>query len=154
MTNETTVTTETPVDTHKNNAVQFVNSRSMADIIDHISDQYKLLENSKEYNKVIRTKLQETVDTVTEFIKDNYDDGATTDEIKELADELDIELSKELTVSFTANVEVTLTVPIGFDEDSIHDGMFSVSVESNYRNDEIEWDNDSIEIDDFEVEEN
>jgi hypothetical protein len=43
---------------------------------------------------------------------------------------------------------------MGFDEDSIHDGMFSVSVESNYRNDEIEWDNDSIEIDDFEVEEN
>ena len=145
---------ETPEDINKKKAMEFVHSNPLADVIDHLAFRYSEYENLKESNRVLRGRLQEMVDAVTDFAKCNMKDGADSDDIAELCEKLDIELTKELTVSFTANVEVTLTVPIDFDEESIHDGMFNVSVESNYRNDKIEWDNDSIEIDDFDVSEN
>jgi hypothetical protein len=153
MTNETTVTTETPVDAHKNNAVQFVNSRSMADIIDHLSDQYKMLEASKENNKAIRTRLQELVNVVERFVKDNYEDGASQSDLKELAEQLDIELTKNLTVTFTVNCEFDLTVPLDFNEEDINDGMFDVSIEPRFRNEDIDVDSESIEVEDFDVSE-
>jgi len=148
---ETTITTL--VNTEKNNAVQFVNSHSMAEIIDHLAEQYQALKSSREANRIVRYRLQ-TFNAVTDFIKDHYKDGATCSEIVELAAELDIELEKQLTVTFTADVKVTLDVPFDFDEEDISEDMFPVSVDFKLNNDDIELNNDNIEISDFYVETN
>jgi hypothetical protein len=148
----TTETTETVNKYHKA-AVDYVNSHSMADIIDHIEGLEKSYEERMEANRVARGRLQEMVDIVTKFIKANYEDGADTDEIKKLADELDIELTKTLTVTFRIDCEFDLVVPLDYDEDNINDGHFNIVVEPNFRDDDIEVDSESVQVEDFDVSE-
>lgn len=147
----TTETTEKPVDQHNEDAVAFVQSHSIPAIIDELTNRAKTLDASKQANKDIRARLQQTVDTITSFIKEHYQDGATAEEMKELADELDIELTKTLSVSFTVKYECDVVVPLDYDEDSINDGMFDVSIEARFRDDEMELDHESTEVEDFDV---
>lgn len=147
-------TTKVTYDTNQAAANTYVLNHNALEVTDHLAEQYRVVEARKQSNTVLRERLQSTVDTVTEFIRNCYSEGATPDDIKELADELDIELTKDVTVTIKAEVTVELTVPLDFDVDDIQDHMFSINVESNYRNDEITWDSDSIEIDDFSAEEN
>ena len=148
----TEVTTETAVDTHKVKAIEFVNTHSMADIIDALAGTERLLDASKEANRGTRARLQELVDTVTEFIKDNLD-SSFAGKLKELANELDIELSKDVTISFNVRYTADVTVPIDFDIESIDDSDFDITIRYT-GNDDVDFDNDSTEVEDFEVEEN
>lgn len=152
----TEVTTETTqqVDIAKKAAIEYVGSHSMTDIIEHLADQYKYLETSKENNRIARNRLQELVDTVTEFITDNLSSGASTSDLKELAEELEIELTKDLTISFTVKYTAEVTVPIDFDADSIDDSDFDVTIRYTGNDDDIDFDDDSTDIEDFEVENN
>lgn len=149
----TEITTETAVDTHKVKAIEFVNTHSMADIIDALAGTERLLDASKEANRGTRARLQELVDTVTEFIKDNISSGATSSDLRELANDLDIELSKDVTISFTVKYTADVTVPIDFDIESIDDSDFDITIRYT-GNDDVEFDNDSTEVEDFEAEEN
>lgn len=152
MTEITTETTETAVDTHKVKAIEFVNTHSMADIIDALAGTERLLDASKEANRGTRARLQELVDTVTEFIKDNLD-SSFAGKLKQLASDLDIELSKDVTISFNVTYTADVTVPIDFDIDSIDDSDFDITIRYT-GNDDVDFDNDSTEVEDFEVEEN
>lgn len=148
----TTETTTETVDKAKAAAVEYVGSHSMSDIIEHLADQYKYLQASKDSNNAVRARLQELVDTVTEFIKDNLD-SSFAGKLKQLAKELDIELSKDVTISFNVTYTADVTVPIDFDIESIDETDFDITIRYE-GNDDVEFDNDHHEVEDFEVEEN
>ena len=156
MTTETTATTATTetVDKAKTAAVEYVGNHSMSDIIEHLANQYKYLQASKDANNEVRTRLQKLVDNVTEFIKDNLEDGCGTQELKDLAEELDISLTKDMSISFTVKYYADITVPLDFDTDKIDESDFRISIEFQGNDNDIDWDNDSTEVEDFEIEEN
>lgn len=152
----TEVTTEpqlSPFDIKKQEANNKINDMTMDDIAGYIATLQLNLEERANNNSAVRKRLQETVDTVTKFIKEHLTDGANVDDLKELAEELEIELTKEVSVKFTVDYEATLTVPFDYDIDSITDGDFDVSIRFTSREDDVELENDSAEIEDFEVEE-
>jgi hypothetical protein len=72
--------------------------------------------------------------------------------MKEFAESLGIELTKQIKVKFTAEVEVEMTVPLDFDCDDIREHHFTVSAEFDGMTD-VEVDDTDICINDFEVEE-
>lgn len=155
----TEVTTGTIVDTQlsqfdlmKQEASEKIRSMNMEDIAGYIANLKVSTNELRSINSGTRARLQELVDTVTEFIKENYKDGATADELTELANDLDIELTKELTVTFTVSYEATLTVPLEFTYDDIDSGDFEASVRF-IGNGDVEVDDEQTEIEDFEVEE-
>lgn len=155
MTTETTQVTisetEQAAITRKANATQFVGSHSMTEIIEHIAYQYELLESSREMRSATTRRLNEFIGTVTEFIKDNLDSGASSSDLKELANELDIELTKTIEVEMTVKYYATLTVPMDYDTDSLSESDFDVEISFNSNEDDIEFDTDSTEVKDFEV---
>lgn len=157
MTTDTTVTTattDTPVDTHKAKAIGYVNTHSMADIIDALAESDRALDRNREAHRGTSARLQQLVDTVTEFIKDNLDTGASKSDLRELAAELDIELTKSMTITFTVEYQADIVVPIDFDEDSISESDFDVEISYNDHSSDVEFENDAFGISDFSVEEN
>lgn len=102
-----------------------------------------------------RRRLSDTVRAIEEFIKSHVseNDSADVDELKELANDLDIELTKSITVKMEVSIEVEMTVPLDFDEDSIDDSDFEISADFNGMTD-VEVDDTNINVDSCEVEEN
>ena len=111
----TEVTTETAVNRYRDKAIVFVNGNSMSDTIDELAEKYEQLASSTKANNDVRARLQELVNTVEEFIKDNIKEGASPEEIKGLAEDCEISLEKEITVSFKVDYSVDVTVPMDFD---------------------------------------
>ena len=150
----TTETTAQPskFDIKKQQASDKIHEMTMDDIAGYIATLQVNLEDSKDTNTALRGRLQELVDNVTEFIKDNLD-SSFAGKLKELANELDIELSKDVTISFKVTYTADVTVPIDFDIESIDDSDFDITIRYT-GNDDVDFDNDSTEVEDFEVEEN
>ena len=148
------VTTETVVNQYRDKAIVFVNGNSMSDTIDELAEKYEQLASSTKANNDVRARLQELVNTVEEFIKDNIKEGASPEEIKGLAEDCEISLEKEITVSFKVDYSVDVTVPMDFDIEKLNETSFDVSV--NYigsRNQGVEINNEDFTIEDFDVEE-
>jgi hypothetical protein len=154
MTEVTTETTAQPskFDIKKQQASDKIHEMTMDDIAGYIAGLQINLEDSRETNTTLRGRLQTLVDTVTEFIKDNLD-SSFAGALKQLANELDIELSKDVTISFIVKYEADVTVPIDFDIDSIDESDFDITIRYT-GNDDVEFDNDSTEVEEFETEEN
>jgi hypothetical protein len=94
-------------------------------------------------------------DAITEFIKDKVkEDAVDIDDLKELADELEIALTKSVRVTFTVNCEYEFDVPLDFDNDDITDRDFSIRISSDINDENIEETSESMEVEDFEVEDN
>ena len=150
----TTETTAQPskFDIKKQQASDKIHEMTMDDIAGYIATLQVNLEDSKDTNTALRGRLQELVDNVTEFIKDNLD-SSFAGKLKELANELDIELSKDVTISFKVTYTADVTVPIDFDIESIDDSDFDITIRYT-GNDDVDFDNDSTEVEDFEAEEN
>lgn len=148
---------ETNTDTTRNTIEQLLNSLEGEKLmveVDNLLRQIVILKSAKD-------ELQQSLDTsrkinrerkeiVTKFITENFESGASSDDLKSLAEELDIELTKNVTVEFTVSYTAEITVPIDYDTDQISESDFDVEVRFNGDND-TELDNDSYEIDDFEV---
>ena len=156
----TEVTTETQIS--KFDRLKQEATKKIADMThDEIAGYIALLkvnmdESSNSYreaNRVLRDRLQSTVDTVTDFIKDNLESGADVDDLKELAKELDIELTKTLKVEMTIKYYADLTVPLDYDNESLGESDFSIIVRFDSNEDDVDIDNESTEVNDFEVEE-
>lgn len=147
-------TTETPVNQHKVKAINFVNGNSMSDIIDELAEKYEQLTASTKANNEVRARLQELVDTVQEFVKDNIREGASPDDIKELAEDCEISLEKEITVSFKVDYSVDLTVPMDFDIETLSETSFDVEVTYiGSKREGVELNNEDFTIEDFDAEE-
>ena len=150
----TETTPEEQVSEHKVKAVNYFNSNSVSDCIDELAEKYELLASSKKANNEVRARLQELVDTVEQFIKDNIKEGASVDAIKELAEDCEISLEKEITVSFKVDYSVDLTVPMDFDIETLTEASFDVEVSYiGTTSKGVEINNEDFTIEDFKAEE-
>ena len=152
MTEVTPNTTPSQFDLLKQEANTKIASMTLDDIAGYIATLKVNVEEARNGTSAVRARLQTLVDNVTEFIKDNYKEGADTDALKEFAEECDIELTKEVTVKFTVNYEADVTVPFDFDVDDIDDGDFDVTIRYT-GTDDAEFGHENTDIEDFEVEE-
>ena len=126
-------------------AEEFVKDHNSAEIVEELvkySNSVDSLESKLEYERTYRSNLASKLEIVknfiTEHVKDN--DEATVGELKELAAELEITLTKEVEVEFT--VTYKLTVECNLDEE-VSDNDFSVSLDYNgvgeLTNEDCDW---------------
>lgn len=158
--NTTAVEVElTPVQIAEN----FIKENTSAAIVDEFVAHYnaieslkKQLERSNANADSYRTELRSVTDTVEEFLKEHIkeNDSASVSELKELAEELNIELTKTISITFTVEVKAEITVPIDFDEENLTEGDFDTNVDYTGRHNDVELDDISYDIDDFNAEEN
>ena len=104
------------------------------------------VERSATWQKMY-SRLNNQIENVSTIIKDAIiADDIDIDTLKNIANELCIELTREIRIKMTITASGTATVPIDFDLDDI-DGEISVDFSNNYGTD-TELD---IEVDDMTV---
>ena len=111
------------------------------------NDMDQALERAATWQKM-HVRLTNQVDNVATVIKDAIIDDAFVDidMLKSIADELCIELTREVRIKIKIEASGTATVPIDFDLDDI-DGEIAVEFSNNYGTDtEL-----NIEVDDMTV---
>lgn len=144
-------------------AEEFVKESSVDTIIEELVNNHnayesmkKQLEEARENVDYQRRKWASLYESIEEFLKERIQQGknVSVDDLKELAEELDIELTKTVKVTFTVEVETTIDVPIDFDEDTIDDSDFEVSIDFTGHYTDVETSDDwDISINDFNIEE-
>jgi len=154
-----TETTQTP----EQIAEEFIKANTTSVIVEEFVNHYNEIERLKrrllERDSSIdyqRNRLNELVAKTRDFIITHVADGegANVDELKELAEELDIELTKEICVTFSVEVTATVTVPVDFDEDALTDSDFDISVDYSGNHDDSDCDDITWEVNNFVAEEN
>lgn len=148
----TTDTQLTPFEQTKQEAREKISSMTHEDIAGYIALTKTRVSELETYNRETRNRLQQLVDTVTKFIKENLEEGASHDDLKQLADDLEIELTKTVKVEMKISYYADLIVPIDFDIENINESDFEVNITCNTSS-ETEVDDESTEIDDFSAEE-
>jgi hypothetical protein len=104
------------------------------------------VERSATWQKMY-SRLNNQIENVSTIIKDAIiADDIDIDTLKNIANELCIELTREVRIKMTITASGTATVPIDFDLDDI-DGEISVDFSNNYGTD-VEFD---IDVDDMTV---
>jgi len=161
--NTTTETTATEAQmTPMEFAEDFIKTHSVMEIAEQLvtySESTDNLIKAKSLKQAeidnLRRHHNQVIETITEFLKSHIGEGdsASVDDLKELAEQLDIEMTKSITVKIEIEVEVELTVPLDFDEENIDDSDFDISCDFNGMTD-VDVDDTSIEITSCEVEEN
>jgi seryl-tRNA synthetase len=158
----TTETTTTDTQTPEQIAEEFIKANTTSVIVEEFVNHYNEIERLKrrleERNSSIdyqRNRLNELVAKTRDFIITHVADGegASVNELKELAEELDIELTKEIEVTFRVEVTATVTVPVDFEEDDITDADFDITVEYSGTHNDAECDSIEYEVNNFVAEE-
>jgi len=154
----TEVTTTEPqlskFDLLKQEANTKIAGMTLDEIAGYIATLKVNVEDARNNTSSVRGRLQQFVDSATEFLKDHIKEGADSDELKEFAEELEIELTKEIKVTFTVDYEATIKVPFEYDEESMSENDFDVEITFNSREDGVDVQDESTDINDFEAEEN
>lgn len=147
----TTVNTElSPFEQQKLKASEKIASMSFEDITGYIAG-LKITQDELQHSIDNLRKINfERKQAVKQFIVENYESGASTDDLKSLAEELDIELTKTVTVEFTVSYSALITVSIDYDTDQISESDFDVEVSFNGDSD-TELNTDEYDIDNFNV---
>jgi sugar-specific transcriptional regulator TrmB len=161
MTTENTIT-ESIVPTPADIAEEFVKANTTSAIIEEFVNHHNTIEslqrklqNSEQEVRNQRSRWASMAETIEEFLKEHISEGnsASVTDLKELAAELDIELTKEVEVTFTVEVTATVTVPIDFNAEDIEESDFDIRV--NYEGshndvecDDIEWNTNDFTSDD------
>jgi hypothetical protein len=129
MTNETQYD-EPTVEAVAEEFVKDHNSREIVEELVKYSNSVDSLRSQLEYERNRNTGLANKLDMVKNFITEHVkdDDTASVDELKELAGELGLTLTKRVTVEFT--VTYNLTVECDIDEEVSEDD-FRVSMDDN-----------------------
>ena len=110
------------------------------------NDMDQALERAATWQKM-HVRLTNQIDNVATIIKDSIiADDVDVDTLKSIAEELRIELTREVRIKIKIEASGTATVPIDFDLDDI-DNEISVEFSNNYGID-VEFD---IEVDDIDV---
>lgn len=160
MTTENTVRAEVP--TPFQIAEEFVKEHSINDVVEHLVDDYNTIENLKDRlqresnsRDLLRSQLRDKMNIVEEFLKSHIgeSDSASVDELKELAEQLDIELTKEVEITFTIEVTATATVPLEFDVDNFDDSDFDIDIKYNGDFPDVECDDIDWTLNDYEADE-
>lgn len=143
-------------------AEEFVKESTTSMIVEEFVNHHNTIERQKQQLLTReqdisnwRTRYNSMSETIEEFLKEHIgdNDSASITDLKELAAELDIEMTKEIEVTFTVEVTATLTVPIGFDAEEISDNDFDIRVDYTGRHDDvseegIDWDVNDFDSDD------
>jgi exonuclease VII large subunit len=160
MTTENT-TTESIVPTPADIAEEFVKANTTSAIIEEFVNHHNTIEslqrklqNAEQEARNQRSRWASMAETIEEFLKEHIkDQQVSIDDLKELADELEIELTKEVEVTFTVEVTATVTVPLDFDAEDIEESDFDIRI--NYEGshndvecDDIEWNTNDFQSDD------
>ena len=114
-------------------AAEFVKDHNSQEIVDELvkySNSVDSLKSHLEYERNRNTALAEKLDAVKNFITEHVreDDMASVDELKTLAAELGLTLTKRVNVTFT--VEYNLTIECDLDEEVSQDD-FRISMDYN-----------------------
>jgi tRNA U34 5-carboxymethylaminomethyl modifying enzyme MnmG/GidA len=145
-------TTETPKPTNEELAAEFVQNNSVNEVINRIAHLMRSVENTRSDYEQARKSLLHWKENTTEFIIDFVkSDDITTDDLKEFAEKMNIELTKEIEVTFKVDVKFTATVPLDFDVDKIDESDFDVRVDYRGNDDDIEMNEEYVDTEDFEV---
>ena len=159
MTTENTVTEVelTPTQIAEN----FVKENTTSVIIEEFVNHYNKIENLKaklqyqeQETRNQRSRWASMAQTIEEFLIEHIkDEQVSIDDLKELAEELEIELTKEVEVTFTVEVTATVTVPLDFNAEDIEESDFDIRVnyEGSHNNvecDDIEWNTNDFTSDD------
>jgi len=162
MTEETTTqTTETPL-TNQQIAESVVKDLPANEIVNEVKRlldevDYRKLEAAlaKERAAQGTSRYLNLFNSLEEFIKEHVkDEQISIDDLKEFAEEVNIELTKSIKVTFTVKAEYEFNVPLDFDEEDITDGDFTIRISSNINDEDVEETSESFEVEDFEVEDN
>jgi hypothetical protein len=156
MTTENTTTEPTP----QQIAEDFIKANTTSVIIEEFVNHHNTIESlkrqleaSKSTAEFRRVRLEDFIAKTRDFIVTGLSNEVGEDELKDLADKLDIELTKEIEVTFRVEVTATVTVPIDFDEDDITDADFDITVEYSGTHDDVECDSIDHEVNNFVAEE-
>jgi hypothetical protein len=159
MTTENTVTEVelTPTQIAEN----FVKENTTSVIIEEFVNHYNKIENLKaklqyqeQETRNQRSRWASMSQTIEEFLFEHIkDEQVSIDDLKQLADDLEIELTKEVEVTFTVEVTATVTVPLDFNADDIEESDFDIRVNyegshDNVECDDIEWNTNDFTSDD------
>ena len=161
MSTEETTTTEAPLTNQQiaENTVKELSANELTkefqrllDEVDWRTSEYAL---AKERTTQANSRYTNLFDAVEEFLKEHVkDEQVSIDDLKKLAEELDIELTKSIKVSFTVKCEYEFDVPLDFKDEDIDDSDFTIRISSNVSDEDVEETSESFEVDDFEVEDN
>jgi hypothetical protein len=159
MTTENTVTEVelTPTQIAEN----FVKENTTSVIIEEFVNHYNKIENLKaklqyqeQETRNQRSRWASMSQTIEEFLFEHIkDEQVSIDDLKQLADDLEIELTKEVEVTFTVEVTATVTVPLDFNAEDIEESDFDIRVNyegshDNVECDDIEWNTNDFTSDD------
>ena len=138
--------------------VKELSANDMVQEIKRLLDEldFHKVESAKNRNRATenQSKYLNLYNSIAEFIKDHVtDDDISTDDLKELAEELNISLTKTIKVKFTVACEYEFEVPLDFEDNDIDESDFSINISSSISNDDVEETHESIDVTDFEVEE-
>ena len=161
MTTETNATPEAPL-TNQQIAENNVKELSANELIkefqrllDEVDYRKREAALAKERATQGTSRYLNLFNTLEEFIKEHVkDEQVSIDDLKELAEEVNIELTKSIKVTFNVKCEYEFNVPLDFDEEDITDGDFTIRISSNVSDEQVEETHESYEIEDFEVEDN
>jgi len=119
------------------------------DLIIQIENLNTKLEDVVSYRNSYQRQLSEIqmkVDAVKGYIADLYStNGEIDDDIKQIAEYLDIELTKSVTGTATFEISFTAEVPLDFDTDDF-ELSFDVNCDS-YEADNFEWSEENVDVD-------
>ena len=153
MTTETT-TTEVKEPTAYEVAAEFVKNNAVSEITERIArltEQVKYARNDYDQaSKSLKHWREETTKFVIDFVKS---DDITTDDLKEFAEKMNIELTKQIEVTFKVDVKFTGTVPLHFDISDIDEHNFDVDITYCGKHEDVEMDEEYSDIEDFDVSE-
>jgi hypothetical protein len=159
MTTENTVTEVelTPTQIAEN----FVKENTTSVIVEEFVNHYNKIENLKaklqyqeQETRNQRSRWASMSQTIEEFLFEHIkDEQVSIDDLKQLADDLEIELTKEVEVTFTVEVTATVTVPLDFNAEDIEESDFDIRVNyegshDNVECDDIEWNTNDFTSDD------
>jgi seryl-tRNA synthetase len=151
MTTENTIN-ELPPLTPEAVAEEFIKANTTSVIIEEFVNHYNTIESlqrkltyAEQEARNQRSRWASMAQTIEDFLKEHIkDEQVSVDDLKELAEELEIELTKEIEVTFKVDVTATVTVPIDFNDEDIEESDFDIRI--NYEGshndvecDDIEW---------------
>ena len=130
-------------------------TKELQRLLDEVDYRKREAALAKERATQNSSKYLRIFNAVEEFIKEHVkDEQVSIDDLKELAEELDIALTKSIKVTFNVKCEYEFNVPLDWTDDDISDGDFTIRISSNINDDEVEETSESMEVEDFEVEDN
>ena len=150
MTTETTTEVKEP--TPYEVAAEFVKNNAVSEITERIAQLTEQLKYARNDYDQARQGLNhwrtKTTDLVIRHVKK---DEIDVDDLKDFAEEMGIELTKEIEVTFKVDVKFTATVPLDFIIENIDESDFNVDISYRGNHEDVEMDEDYSDIEDFDV---